>query len=381
MIRTKGEAGTGDIVEAVRHLRALRREMRRARRARPGGARRGEAKRLAAADRARDVRGARRAAAGAELRGGGHRDASRRGALHGARRRGGLRRQRRLSLARIRAARARDRDGDDLLARTRRSSPKSARGSARRCAALEVGKLATPSASRRGARERADRRARGAGRVRSPQRALEALGHRAREVRCARRLRGAVRARPAWRGERRAARARRGGSASRARSRRSSRAAAPVLATCAGPHPRGAPRVLARAASFGFLDVTVARNAYGRQVHSFEDREMTGDRSSSSSSARRASSRSARARRCSRPRRRTRAGSGPPRRPRLVSPGTHRRSRDSPACVRRRERRARSRGVIRGQSVSSRGPEARRSAKHDAAQRSNLVSESACART
>ena len=29
MIRTKGEAGTGNIVEAVRHLRAVRREIRR----------------------------------------------------------------------------------------------------------------------------------------------------------------------------------------------------------------------------------------------------------------------------------------------------------------------------------------------------------------
>ena len=38
MIRTKGEAGTGDIVEAVKHLRAVRAQMRQARLARPRGA-------------------------------------------------------------------------------------------------------------------------------------------------------------------------------------------------------------------------------------------------------------------------------------------------------------------------------------------------------
>ncbi len=39
MIRSKGEAGTGDIVEAVRHLRAIRGEIRRLRHARRHGAR------------------------------------------------------------------------------------------------------------------------------------------------------------------------------------------------------------------------------------------------------------------------------------------------------------------------------------------------------
>ena len=51
MIRSKGEAGTGDIVEAVRHLRRIRGEIRRADDARPRGAadRRQGARRAAAA--------------------------------------------------------------------------------------------------------------------------------------------------------------------------------------------------------------------------------------------------------------------------------------------------------------------------------------------
>ena len=97
MIRTKGEAGTGDVVHAVKHLREIGREMRNltlmtkdelmARgQAAPGTVR-------ARRRRRRDGE-----APGAELRGGRHRDARRRGALHGARRGVGLRRLRHLQV-------------------------------------------------------------------------------------------------------------------------------------------------------------------------------------------------------------------------------------------------------------------------------------------
>ena len=65
MIRTKGEAGSGNIVEAVRHLRAVRREMRRLGDARP---RRAGPGRQGAAGAARAGRGTSRARASCRCR-------------------------------------------------------------------------------------------------------------------------------------------------------------------------------------------------------------------------------------------------------------------------------------------------------------------------
>ena len=100
MMRTKGEAGTGDIVEAVRHIRAVNAGIRR----------------LAEHARGRAVRGRQGAAArptswsrmwplpdaaGGQLRGRRHRHPGRRGPGHAARRRGRLRRARASSSRRI----------------------------------------------------------------------------------------------------------------------------------------------------------------------------------------------------------------------------------------------------------------------------------------
>ena len=91
MIRSKGEAGTGDIVEAVRHLRSIGGAIRRLRRStRPSSPT--AAKELQAPlDLVRGVAAGRRAAGRALLRGR-HRDAGRRVARDAARRRGRVRR-------------------------------------------------------------------------------------------------------------------------------------------------------------------------------------------------------------------------------------------------------------------------------------------------
>ena len=105
MIRTKGEAGTGDVVEAVRHMRTIMGEIRRlhdARRRRALHGRQGAAGAL----RARQVGGRERQAAGRQLLRRRHRDAGRRGAHDAARRRGRLRRARASSRATIPAKRA-----------------------------------------------------------------------------------------------------------------------------------------------------------------------------------------------------------------------------------------------------------------------------------
>ncbi len=126
MIRTKGEAGSGNIVEAVRHLRQVNGDIRAI------GALRGDevaakAKELGAPiELVRYVARARQAP-GAELRGGRHRDAGGRGAVHVARRRGGIRGLGHLQEHRPRGARARDRPRDDALARAGRGAERVAR--------------------------------------------------------------------------------------------------------------------------------------------------------------------------------------------------------------------------------------------------------------
>ncbi len=114
MIRTKGEAGTGDIVNAVTHMRAVFGEIRRL------GALReeelyAEAKKLQRAVRARQVGRREREASGRDVHRGRHRDSRRRVALHAARRGRRLRRLRHLQVGRPGAAREGDRRGDDAL--------------------------------------------------------------------------------------------------------------------------------------------------------------------------------------------------------------------------------------------------------------------------
>ena len=114
MIRTKGEAGTGDIVNAVRHMRAVFGGIRRLGVALAGRAlRRGEEP--PRADRARALGGRERAPAGRDLHRRRDRDARRRGALHAARR---GRRLRRLRDLQVRAIRRRGRRRSSRRRRT-----------------------------------------------------------------------------------------------------------------------------------------------------------------------------------------------------------------------------------------------------------------------
>ena len=240
LLRTKGEAGTGNIVEAVRHLRALRG-------ADPAAARRStpeelmtEAKQLGAPYELVRAGRRERAAAGAELRRRRHRHARRRGAVHGARRRGGVRRQRHLPQRGPGAARARHRRRDHVLAGRRRKLAAVSAGLGAAMRGLELAALPPRRrASRRGA---GDGRAIGVlalqgGFARAPARALVGLGH--GRARGARRRRGPRRALDGLvlpGGEStRAAAARSSATGSAGAARRASCAAArPVLATCAG---------------------------------------------------------------------------------------------------------------------------------------------------
>ena len=114
MIRSKGEAGTGDIVEAVRHLRTIVGEIRaprHARRRRAGDG--GQGARRAARPRA--PRRGRGPAARRHVLRRRHRDAGRRRARDAPRRRGRLRRLGHLQERGPGGARRRGRRGDDAL--------------------------------------------------------------------------------------------------------------------------------------------------------------------------------------------------------------------------------------------------------------------------
>ena len=150
MIRTKGEAGTGDIVNAVTHMRAVFGGIRRLGSLRRGRALRG-GEEPAGPVRARALGRRERAAAGRHLHRRRHRHARRRVALHAARRRRRLRRLRHLQVGRPRAAREGDRRGDDALPATRRSSPASRPASASRWSASRRSSLDPSSCSRRAA--------------------------------------------------------------------------------------------------------------------------------------------------------------------------------------------------------------------------------------
>ena len=147
MIRTKGEAGSGNIVEAVRHLRSVCGEMRALGALRPEEVP-ARAKELGAPlDLVRRV-AADQPAAGAELRRRRHRDAGRRGALHVARRGGGLRRLGDLQERGSGRAGARDRARDHALGRGRRGARGEPRA-ARRDAGHRDGKTRRARAARR----------------------------------------------------------------------------------------------------------------------------------------------------------------------------------------------------------------------------------------
>ena len=133
MIRSKGEAGTGDVSNAVTHMRTIRGELRRLQ-----GLSEDElyvaAKELQAPyDLVREV-AARGQAAGRALHRRRHRHAGRRRDDDAARRRGRLRRLRHLQVRQPGAARRGDRQGHDLLRRPRRrrqGQPRAGRGHGR----------------------------------------------------------------------------------------------------------------------------------------------------------------------------------------------------------------------------------------------------------
>ena len=217
MIRTKGEAGTGDIVNAVTHMRAVFGAIRRAAGAARGGAlrRREGAPR---AVRARPLGRRERAAAGRHVHRGRHRDAGRRGALHAARR---GRRLRRLGHLQVGPRLELDRDGwaEDVsraprrssrrrrTSTTRRSSPTSPPVSAQPMVGISASSLPEDGAARspRLVGALADRSARPTrrrigvlalqGAFREHARALRALGADVVEVRLPERARRARRAR------------------------------------------------------------------------------------------------------------------------------------------------------------------------------------------
>ena len=131
MIRSKGEAGTGNIVEAVRHLRSIIGDMRKITQA--DSAELFEwAKQSAgtAAARAGDRRD--RLAAGADVLRRWHRHPGRCGARHATRRRGRVRRVRASSRATIRHLGRRPSSKPPRTSVTRTSSPRSVVASARR---------------------------------------------------------------------------------------------------------------------------------------------------------------------------------------------------------------------------------------------------------
>ena len=170
MIRSKGEAGTGDIVEAVRHMRKISGEIKRisvARRLRARHRRQGAAG--AAGPRAQRRQG--RQAAGRPVLRRRHRHPGRRRADDAARRRGQLRRLRHLQVRGSGHARRRRSSRRPPTSRTPSGSPARPRASARPCSRWRRASSRSSSSSPTGAGNRrgaARRRARAAGRLRGP---------------------------------------------------------------------------------------------------------------------------------------------------------------------------------------------------------------------
>ena len=272
MIRSKGEAGTGDIVNAVTHLRKIRGEIRRLTTLGP--------EELAAAAKelqsplplVRQVAADGQASGGAVLRRR-DRNAGRRVAGDAARRRGRVRRLGHLQVRGSRAARARDRRGDDALrrpgtGRRRLHRPRRRDGQHRdlqarvRAAALtarlvsshvQLGRQSSPSrAASRRTRRCCGASARSHAQVRVPADldGLDALvlpGGESTVMTLGIEREGL--AEPL---------------------RELAAAGTPILGTCAG-------MIMLDRAHLGILDVLAQRNAFGRQLHSFEaDFEVDG---------------------------------------------------------------------------------------------------------
>ena len=139
MIRTKGEAGTGDIVNAVTHMRAVFGAIRALQALRDDELH-AAAKEHRAPYELIALGGRARPTPGRDVHRGWHRHAGRRVAVHAARRRRRLRRLRHLQVRRSGAAREGDRRGDDAL--RRRQGPGRRLGGSRRADGRHLGELA-----------------------------------------------------------------------------------------------------------------------------------------------------------------------------------------------------------------------------------------------
>ena len=268
MIRTKGEAGTGNVVEAVRHMRAITGRDPPARRARASPSCYTAAKQLQRSARAGPGDPPR--AAGCRwcnFCGRRHRDTRRRRAHDGAGGRGGLRGLGHLQVRRPCAAGAGDRRGDHPLPRPRarrgrqrrpgrrddqpRGAQARSRAAARRPRLVRIGVLALQ------------------GDFEAHARMLEGLGAQPVEVRTLGELDGLdgliV---PGGESTVMARGIEREGLADPIRALVA--AGTPVLGTCAG-------LIMLDREHLGVMDVLAQRNAFGRQVHSFEaDLEVEG---------------------------------------------------------------------------------------------------------
>ena len=292
MIRTKGEAGTGDIVNAVTHMRSVFGHIRRlqslreeelfaeakelrapyeldaatAVAARRGALRRGEG--AACAVRAREVGRRERPAAGRDVHGRRHRDSGRRGALHAARRRRRVRRLGHLQVDEPGRPREGDRRGDDAL-RGRRGSRARLAGSRRR----DERPLHGDARSRRAARD--------PGLVMPPRVGVLAVQGNFREHAAMLRRLGAdvVEVRKPEQLDGLDGLVIPGGESTTfmrlmrlyGLDEAVRRFGGPILGTCAG-------MIVLDRNHLGLVDVEVERNAWGRQVHSFEaDLDVEGE--------------------------------------------------------------------------------------------------------
>ena len=148
MIRSKGEAGTGNIVEAVRHLRSILGDIRRLTVADERRAATRWAKELRAPVELVQEVAERGELPGAAVLRRRHRHAGRRRARDAARRAGGVRRQRHLQERRPGAAGQGDRRGHHALRATPPSWPRCRAVSATRCAGEEIDTLDVKLAER-----------------------------------------------------------------------------------------------------------------------------------------------------------------------------------------------------------------------------------------
>ena len=265
MIRSKGEAGTGDIVEAVRHLRAITGEIKRLGTLDEMELMTAAKEHGAPFDLVRGVAQDGQAARPAVLRRR-HRHARRRLAGDAARRRGRLRRLGHLQVVGPGDARRGDRRGDHALRRPRRGSRARARASAPRW-----------SRSRRASSTRRSCSPAAAGDAGAPlvgvlalqggfaahARVLRALGAEVREVRTPRDLDGLDGlVMPGGESTTMTLGIEREGLAEPLRAFHA--AGKPIFGTCAG-------LILLDRDHLGLMDIVAERNAFGRQLHSFEE--------------------------------------------------------------------------------------------------------------